>query len=69
MSTSSKTDDERPAAPAQRRVRTGNNTCAPSSKEKRLTKQLAGIMAHLEAHPNDALSRQRVATIKDLLSR
>lgn len=62
--------DELPSGKAgQRRVRTGNNTCGKSSLEKRLTRQLAGIMAHLEVHPNDALSRNRVATIKNLLSR
>lgn len=44
-----------------------NNTAAPSSKQKRLTRQLAGIMAHLEKHPHDALSQQRVATINNLL--
>jgi hypothetical protein len=43
------------------------NTAAPSSREKRLTAQLAGIMAHLERNPNDALSQQRVATIQNLL--
>lgn len=44
-----------------------NNTCKPSSKVKRLTRQLAGIMAHLEQHPYDQLSRDRVAKIKELL--
>jgi len=44
-----------------------NNTCANTSKQKRLTRQLAGIMAHLETHPKDALSQQRVATINQLL--
>lgn len=34
---------------------------------KKLTKQLAGIMAHLEQHPTDALSRARVDKIKELL--
>jgi hypothetical protein len=44
------------------------NTCAPSSKTKRLNRQLAGIMAHLEQNPNDQLSLARVATIKSLLA-
>lgn len=44
------------------------NTCAPSSRTKRLTRQLAGIMAHLEKHPHDHLSIARVATIKSLLA-
>ena len=44
------------------------NTCAPSSKTKRLTRQLAGIMAHLEQHPYDQLSRARVDKIKALLA-
>ena len=45
------------------------NTCANSSLQKRLTRQLAGIMAHLEHHPNDKLSLARVATINELLRR
>lgn len=45
------------------------NTCAPSSQTKRLTRQLAGIMAHLQRHPNDALSQARVARINELLHR
>lgn len=44
-----------------------NNTCARSSKEKRLTRQLAGIMAHLEKNPGDVLSQQRVAKIRSEL--
>ena len=44
-----------------------NNTCAPSSKVKRLQKQLAGIMSHLERNPFDQLSRARVAKINELL--
>lgn len=43
------------------------NTCANSSKTKRLTRQLAGIMAHLVVHPNDGLSKARVSKINDLL--
>lgn len=59
------TDDEVTAkVNPQRRVRTGKNTCAPSSKKKRMAAQLAGILAHLERHPNDQLSRARVAAIK-----
>jgi len=46
-----------------------SNTAAPSSLHTRLTRQLAGIMAHLEQNPNDNLSRARVDTIKQLLSR
>lgn len=45
------------------------NTCAPSSLQKRLTKQLAGIMAHLERNPGDTLSQARVAKINELLRR
>jgi ribosomal protein S15P/S13E len=44
-----------------------NNTCANSSKVKRLTRQLAGIMAHLVVHPRDTLSQTRVSTINQLL--
>jgi ribosomal protein S15P/S13E len=44
-----------------------NNTCGNSSKMKRLTRQLAGIMAHLEQHPRDTLSQNRVSTINILL--
>ena len=44
------------------------NTCAPSSKTNRLTRQLAGIMAHLEKNPSDQLSRARVDRIKSLLA-
>jgi hypothetical protein len=36
---------------------------------KRLQSQLDGILAHLELHPNDSLSRARVSKIKELLSR
>jgi hypothetical protein len=32
-----------------------------------LTRQLAGIMAHLKDHPNDQLSKARVAKIQELL--
>jgi ribosomal protein S15P/S13E len=44
-----------------------NNTCGNSSKVKRLNRQLAGIMAHLEVHPRDDLSKARVSTINNLL--
>jgi hypothetical protein len=53
----------------QRMTRSKNNTCGTSSLNKRMTRQLAGIMAHLERHPNDGLSRARVATINGLLRR
>ena len=55
------------ALTGRRRGQTSKNTKAPSSLHKRLTKQLAGIMAHLERHPSDLLSRKRVDTINDLL--
>lgn len=42
------------------------STCAPRSVH-RLQRQLAGIAKHLEQHPNDSMSRQRVATIRALL--
>ena len=44
-----------------------NNTCGNSSRNTRLVRQLAGIMAHLEVHPRDNLSRTRVSTINQLL--
>lgn len=44
------------------------NTCGNSSLVKRVTRQLAGIEKHLERHPTDSLSQQRVATIKSILS-
>lgn len=58
-----------PAAPRPQRRGPRSNTKAPSSLHKRLTSQLAGIMAHLEQHPNDILSRKRVDTINELLRR
>lgn len=45
------------------------NTSSPPTLQTRLTRQLAGIMAHLELHPNDGLSRARVSKIQDLLRR
>lgn len=45
------------------------NTCAPSSLNKRMERQLAGIEKHLEQHPRDLLSVQRVATINGILRR
>ena len=60
------TDDTKPAYVRKTKGRV-NNTCGKSSKMKRLTRQLAGIMAHLEQHPKDALSQARVATINQLL--
>jgi len=61
--------DERPT-PTTKRKQKGrvNNTCANSSLAKRLTRQLAGIMAHLEHNPQDTLSQARASTIKQLLS-
>lgn len=44
------------------------NTCANSSIVRRMTRQLAGIEKHLEEHPNDTLSQQRISTIKAILS-
>jgi hypothetical protein len=44
------------------------NTCANSSLVKRMTRQLAGIEKHLEEHPRDVLSQQRVSIIKAILS-
>lgn len=44
------------------------NTCANSSLVKRMTRQLAGIEKHLEQHPRDGLSQQRVSAIKSILS-
>ena len=41
----------------------------PPVNVKKLTRQLAGIMSHLEQHPHDQLSLARIAKIKDLLSR
>jgi hypothetical protein len=51
-----------------RRVHERVNTCKNSSLVKRMTRQLAGIEKHLERHPNDTLSQQRVATINAILS-
>lgn len=61
-------DEQQPKQPTFTRNRQ-NNTCKPSSLQKRLTRQLAGIMAHLERHPTDALSQARVAKINELLRR
>jgi hypothetical protein len=55
-------------APRRKRKGVTRNTCGNSSLKKRLTRQLSGIMAHLEANPNDNLSRARVDTIKALLA-
>lgn len=62
---------EAPSAthPRRKNKHTVHNTCGNSSLTKRLNRQLAGIMAHLETHPTDKLSQQRVATIQDLLRR
>lgn len=57
------------SAPQRKHKHHVNNTAAPSSLNKRLTRQLAGILAHLERHPNDILSQARVAMIQNLLRR
>lgn len=56
-----------PTTPRRKMKHHVNNTCGTSSRTKRLTRQLAGIMAHLEKNPRDTLSQQRVATINQLL--
>jgi len=43
------------------------NTCANSSLQRRMTKQLAGIEKHLESNPRDGLSQTRVSTIRSIL--
>lgn len=43
------------------------NTCAPSSIQKRLMRQLEGIQKHLENFPDDKKSQARVAEINSLL--
>lgn len=43
------------------------NTAEPRSK-KRLERAMAGIQKHLEAHPGDGMSRQRVTAIKTILA-
>jgi len=43
------------------------NTCKPSSLHKRLQRQLDGIEKHLEVHPGDRLSIERVTRIKSIL--
>lgn len=58
-----------PGVVGGRRIFPKVNTCANSSLQKRLTRQLAGIEKHLEQHPNDAMSHARVATIKSALSK
>jgi ribosomal protein S15P/S13E len=50
--------------PSQRAV---TAAVKPPVNVKKLTRQLAGIMAHLEQHPTDALSKARVAKINELL--
>lgn len=51
-----------------RKYRGSENTCANSSLVRRMTRQLAGIEKHLERHPRDSLSQQRVSAIKSILS-
>jgi hypothetical protein len=53
--------------PRPKATKNKHSTCAPSSKAKRLSRQLAGIMAHLQQHPNDQLSQARVAKITAML--
>lgn len=60
------TDETKPTYKRKTKGRT-NDTSGGSSKVKRLNRQLAGIMAHLEKHPKDALSLARVSTINQLL--
>ena len=43
------------------------NTAKPRSRRK-LERALKGIEKHLEQNPKDAMSQQRVATIKALLA-
>lgn len=62
-------DTASPTTTQRKRKGHVNNTCGNSSVNKRLTRQLAGIMAHLVAHPTDDLSRQRVSKINELLRR
>jgi hypothetical protein len=57
-----------PSIEAGRRRFEKVNTCGNSSKSSRLTKQLNGILRHLETNPRDSLSQQRVSTIKSLLT-
>lgn len=57
-----------PATVRKKKGRT-NDTSGASSLHRRLTMQLAGIMAHLERNPKDVLSQARVAKINDLLRR
>lgn len=58
-----------PTAQVRKKKGQTNDTSAASSLHKRLTRQLAGIMAHLERNPRDVLSQKRVATINELLRR
>lgn len=44
------------------------NTCAPSSRQIKLERQLKGIQNHLTAAPGDKMSLQRVALIEAELS-
>jgi hypothetical protein len=60
-------DETKITAAVTRRTGPKINTCKPSTLNKRLTRQLAGIMAHLEQNPGDQLSLARVSRIKELL--
>ena len=44
------------------------NTCAPSSRQIKLERQLIGIQKHLASAPGDKMSLQRVALIEAELS-
>lgn len=44
------------------------NTCAPSSRQTKLERQLEGIQKHLAAAPGDKMSLARVALIEAELS-
>lgn len=57
-----------PSVENGRRVHPKVNTCGNTSKNKRWTKQLNGILRHLETHPYDRLSQSRVSTLKSLIS-
>lgn len=57
-----------PRVAGGRTVSEKRNTCGNSSLTKRMTRQLAGIEKHLEQHPRDTLSQQRVSTIKSILA-
>lgn len=51
-----------------KRIHPKANTCANSSKTKRLTRQLAAIEKHLEKNPRDSASQARLGAIKSALA-